>query len=280
MHRRCLQQVLNTCLKKRHRCITFLNFFKMYQHGLGIKNNKGAQRFTKHQTDYLRDKFQEGERSGQKQDPIDVSKNMRHAIHNQGNKLFYSEEYLTAQQINSFFSREAKRSKGACHWIWRGRWDQCWKDVEHRKSLYSCTKKCIVLSHPFCFEELKKCKLVVENKLSSLNLRRLKDILHNIQYWYYWSHQYKNWRVKKWMLLWQVVVLCILIDLPLIYKQNSFIRFTHFSWKLATLLKEGVCSSLNSSMVFNDTKWYWVMLSSFKAIFVENDWYALFDISI
>ena len=94
--------------EKRHRCITFLNFFKMYQHGLGIKNNKGAQRFTKHQTDYLRDKFQEGERSGQKQDPIDVSKNMRHAIHNQGNKLFYSEEYLTAQQINSFFSREAK----------------------------------------------------------------------------------------------------------------------------------------------------------------------------
>ena len=80
--------------------------------GWALKCARGRNtRFSTKQKDYLNAKFQIGERSWQKADPTSVSKAMRTAKVANGTRLFDNSDFLTAQQIASFFSRlAAKRS--------------------------------------------------------------------------------------------------------------------------------------------------------------------------
>ena len=64
-------------------------------------------RFTARQKEYLTTKFNIGECTGCKADAIVVSRDMRKARDSDGKRLFSSEEFLTSQQITSFFSRLA-----------------------------------------------------------------------------------------------------------------------------------------------------------------------------
>ena len=68
-------------------------------------------KFTDKQRQYLNAKFQIGERNGRKADPTDVSKAMRTAKDSNGERLFGYDDFLTSQQVSSYFSRlAAKRS--------------------------------------------------------------------------------------------------------------------------------------------------------------------------
>ena len=49
--------------------------------------------------------FQEGERTGQKADPTEISKAMRRAKHSDGSSMFEKDDFLTPLQIAGFFSR-------------------------------------------------------------------------------------------------------------------------------------------------------------------------------
>ena len=71
-----------------------------------------STRFSTKQKEYLIAKFQIGEQTGQKVDPTSVSRVMRTAKDSNGERLFDSTEFLTSQQIASFFSRLA--SKRSC----------------------------------------------------------------------------------------------------------------------------------------------------------------------
>ena len=69
-------------------------------------------RFTANQKDYLTKKFDLGEISGRKADPESVSRAMMGARDSEGNRLFTSAEFLTSQQVASFFTRlAAKKAK-------------------------------------------------------------------------------------------------------------------------------------------------------------------------
>ena len=61
-------------------------------------------RFTANQKDYLTKKFDLGEISGRKSDPQSVARAMMAARDSEGNRLFASAEFLTSQQVASFFS--------------------------------------------------------------------------------------------------------------------------------------------------------------------------------
>ena len=68
-------------------------------------------RFNSAQKDYLEKKFEIGEKTARKLDPVTVSQEMRIAKDSNGNCLFSSSEFLTGQQIQSFFSQmPSKRS--------------------------------------------------------------------------------------------------------------------------------------------------------------------------
>ena len=80
--------------------------------GWALKSTQSRRtKFTENQKQYLNAKFQIGERTGKKADPNEVSKAMRTANDSNGERLFSFEDFLTSQQISSYFSRlAAKRS--------------------------------------------------------------------------------------------------------------------------------------------------------------------------
>ena len=81
--------------------------------GWALKHSHArSTRFSTKQKEYLIAKFQIGEQTGQKVDPTSVSRVMRTAKDSNGERLFDSTEFLTSQQIASFFSRLA--SKRSC----------------------------------------------------------------------------------------------------------------------------------------------------------------------
>ena len=60
-------------------------------------------RFTEEQRDYLSRKFRIGQTTGQKAGAASVSKSMMTASDNNGRRLYTSAEFLTSQQVSSFF---------------------------------------------------------------------------------------------------------------------------------------------------------------------------------
>ena len=69
------------------------------------KPKGGAVRFSEKVRQYLISKFDIGEQSGRKEDPRQVSQDMRKAKGENGERLFSWEEWLTKAQIQGFFSR-------------------------------------------------------------------------------------------------------------------------------------------------------------------------------
>lgn len=80
--------------------------------GWTLKQERKVSRFSQKQKDFLENKFNNGIRTGQKEDPVSVSEEMRILKDCTGNRVFTYEELLTSQQIASFFSRMCKKSKG------------------------------------------------------------------------------------------------------------------------------------------------------------------------
>ena len=77
-------------------------------------------RFNSAQKDYLQKKFEIGEKTGRKLDPVSVSQEMRIEKYSNGNRFFSSGEFLTGQQIQSFFFQNGFRTK-CWYYDWRRR---------------------------------------------------------------------------------------------------------------------------------------------------------------
>ncbi|XP_078671137.1 uncharacterized protein LOC144911185 [Branchiostoma floridae x Branchiostoma belcheri] len=82
------------------------------QEGWALRSQRKRLRFSAKQKAYLDRTFHLGETTGKKSDPQTVSKAMRHARDSQGQRLFRVNDFLTTQQVSSYFSRlAAKRRK-------------------------------------------------------------------------------------------------------------------------------------------------------------------------
>jgi len=81
--------------------------------GWALKGTKKATRFNENQRQFLDNRFQIGQESGHKADSEKVSRDMRYATRDNGERRFNVEEFLTAQQIQSYFSRTAAKLKQA-----------------------------------------------------------------------------------------------------------------------------------------------------------------------
>ena len=79
--------------------------------GWALKSGASRVRFTASQKSYLRTKLTLGEQSGQKADPVSVTRAMMRAKDSCGNSLFTSEEYLSQSQIAGFFSHLASKKR-------------------------------------------------------------------------------------------------------------------------------------------------------------------------
>ena len=71
----------------------------------------GAVRFSNRVRQYLTSKFEIGLVSGRKEDPGQVAQDRRKAKSENGDRLFFREEWLTKSQIQGFFSRLSSSRK-------------------------------------------------------------------------------------------------------------------------------------------------------------------------
>ena len=81
--------------------------------GWALRSVRKAIRFSEAQRQYLESKFKVGQETGMKIDPANVAHDMRYARNQLGEKLFTVDEFLTAQQIQSYFSRKASKLRHA-----------------------------------------------------------------------------------------------------------------------------------------------------------------------
>ena len=84
-----------------------LRFFS--PQGWALRSSKTSTRFSEAQRWYLESKFKVGQETRLKLDPVDVARDMRYARDQQGAKMFTVDEFLTAQQVQSYFSRRASK---------------------------------------------------------------------------------------------------------------------------------------------------------------------------
>ena len=74
--------------------------------GWALKVPKRPARMTDNGKTFLMKKFEEGARTGNKADPVQVAREMKTLRNENGEPMFKPEEWRTAQQIKSLFSRQ------------------------------------------------------------------------------------------------------------------------------------------------------------------------------
>lgn len=79
--------------------------------GWALKSSARKVRFTEKQKNFLDLKYNLGEQTGKKSSGEDVAMQIRRARGKDGKRLFAVEDFLTAQQITSYFSRMAAKRK-------------------------------------------------------------------------------------------------------------------------------------------------------------------------
>lgn len=132
-------------------------------------------RFTANQKDYLTKKFDLGEISGRKSDPESVARAMMAARDSEGNRLFTSAEFLTSQQVASFFSRLA--AKRRLPDVTSGS-DEEEDDAETESALQvlsNAVMREVSLEHPIVYDCYNICDLISSSKLSSFSIQMLKE---------------------------------------------------------------------------------------------------------
>ena len=83
---------------------------------------------------------------------------------------------MTAQQISSFFSREAKRLRGL-----DSNDAAAAEEESNIQMLHEVVRESLLVDHPLRYEELNICNLVKDEKLSTLTLQKLKDICEHFE---------------------------------------------------------------------------------------------------
>ena len=135
-------------------------------------------RFTDKQKDYLTSKFRIGETTGQKADAASVAKSMMTARDNNGNRLFTSSEFLTGQQVSSFFSRLASKRALENDEMTESDIEES-QNVENEEAFRKLRSEIlqeVALRDPFCYDSYNICELIAESKLSKFAIQMLQDI--------------------------------------------------------------------------------------------------------
>lgn len=158
---------------------------KVLPKGWALKSTAKKKRFTENQKKYLIEVFQMGEQTGQKANPSNVSKAMRTARNSDGVRLFGKDEFLTSQQISSFFSRVAAKKKiDVCDEdeTDNAEFEQHQQDVENElREISNKVMDEVAVQHPIIFGSYDICKLVSQSKLAKFSISMLQDMCTSLE---------------------------------------------------------------------------------------------------
>ena len=145
--------------------------------GWALKCAKKAYRFNEQQKAYLDAKFAIGQTTGKKLDGDIVAREMKRALGRDGIRLFKVTEFLTPQQISSYFSRRAAKIR-----------QQLPNDADIRASEEEDnfarvreTVRAITLQHPITFDQYDICAMAKDGSLERLKLSMLQSICQKLE---------------------------------------------------------------------------------------------------
>ena len=149
--------------------------------GWALKGTRKVTRFNENQRQYLNNKFQIGLESGHKADPEKLSRDMRYARRDNGERRFHVEEFLTVQHIQSYFSRTAAKLKHAVTTqSGHDSIDDNDSQAAQEQEAYSSARLAVLhqceLLHPIVYDTLNICSLYSSNKLTKLSVAQLRLI--------------------------------------------------------------------------------------------------------
>lgn len=145
--------------------------------GWALRSTKKSSRFNFKQKNYLNEKFKIGEQTGHKTDPEDVARDMRHAKEEDGSRIFTPAEFLSPQQIKSYFSRAAAklRQSESCDDA-----DECDVQAVEEEDVYSSVRTHIIqecqVVHPVMYDTYNLCEMCEQRKLTKLSVSMLRLI--------------------------------------------------------------------------------------------------------
>ena len=145
--------------------------------GWALKCGKKAYRFNEQQKAYLDAKFAIGQTTGKKLDGEIVACEMRRALAPDGVRLFKVSEFLTPQQLSSYFSRRTAKIR-----------QQPPNDTDIRASEEEDnfarareTVMAITLQHPITFDQYDICAMAKDGSLKRLKLSMLQSICQKLE---------------------------------------------------------------------------------------------------
>ena len=148
------------------------------------KGRSGSSRFSPSVREYLTTKFKLGEQTGKKCDPLQVSKDMRTVRDDHNERLFKREEWLSKTQVQSFFSRLARKRALPTEFDLDAEeyvdedaeeYAERLQEQERDDEMNEITQE-IGLCHPIVFDAYNICESHKQNKLASFNVTLLKEI--------------------------------------------------------------------------------------------------------
>ena len=113
---------------------------------------------------------------GHKADPVVVAKEMMHARGNDGERLFSSDEFLTSQQISSFFSRLATKKSLLDKDDTEENDDEAAEFESSLEDLTNQVRREVSLQHPIVFDCHNMCDLFKQGKLNKFSIKMLKRL--------------------------------------------------------------------------------------------------------
>ena len=121
------------------------------QAGWALSKPRSSVRFSPKVKEYLTARFTIGERTGRKADPSQVATDMRNAKNESNERLFTRSEWLSKNQVQSFFSRMAaarRKEQGVSGLSTEKEEDiQCLQEYSEREDLINTVNEEINVAH-------------------------------------------------------------------------------------------------------------------------------------
>ena len=137
--------------------------------GWALRPTKRAYRFSEKQKAYLTAKFNIGQSTGRKVDASLVARDMRRAYSSNGERLFKSSEFLTAQQISSYFSRLSATVRQQTHEV----------DIAAIAAREQVLDT-VTLQHPIAFDHYNICAMAEQDTMKKLKVALLQLICEGL----------------------------------------------------------------------------------------------------
>jgi len=141
--------------------------------GWALESSRKAYRFSEKQKAYLDAKFSIGQTSGRKLDGEVVSREMRRAQGPDGARIFNVAEFLSPQQISSYFSCPAAKIRKQLP-------DDCDVQASEEEINFTLALETISLQHPIVFDQFDICTMVRNDTFKRLKLGMLQSICTQI----------------------------------------------------------------------------------------------------